>query len=445
MAKGLDGFREGVVAVGCEAIRRADAAINLGAQTFSGVSDVVGHLKEEALNLIRNRVISPKTMETTKGLVTRSPKGIHPDKQWAWENILGVPAIFFEMLEGVYSIKDMPDHLPQINAIVDQIAQHCAEKSEGAVGCEDDEKPSRPRIYVAGEGSSIAMPGALATKFGKNVENATVESLCCAEVNNVKAEDTVIILSNSGKTDTAVKLAERAKEVGALVVGITKDSNSELAKICGEENTVVLHCGEEKAVGATKSVVEQCFVVSEMIRGVAGDKSPEDYEALSKMYESALTQHISPEMIRKISSARELVIIGREGVHREAALKVAETIGVKVRIIDTSFALHGDEETFSDGDVVLFIEPDNVKVPKIEEHIASRVPVFYFGPKVRNIEPYLAHGQVITTPRGGNYQPVMNLGVLQNLLVRLAVYKGSKCVPDHARKVGDPVAPTVSA
>jgi len=457
-----------------EGMKRMDTAFSLGMQAGSDVIDTCGHYGSEAMNLVINRALSVETIKTILALVDREQDGFDDYRQFVEED-LGVPAIYYEMLEGTKVIENMPEHFAQICKITGEIYGHCAHagKQEGLHG------PRPSRIYVAGEGSSIAMPGALASKFGEEFGKVPVINKPAAEIKDVCKGDTVILLSNGGTTDTAIALAKQAKDVGAVVVGITMDGESPLAEVCGEENTIVFNCGPEEVVGATKTVVEQCLIVSQIIRGLnghmrrrdrnafagqcknakkgkgsmsdltseaermlAGDRAPLDYENLANLYRNALTQPIPQDIIRTISMARELVIIGGEGVHREAALKVAETIGVKVRLIDTSFTLHGDAETMNDRDVVLILEPNTDKIKKIEKKISARVPVFYFGSKLGDFENKLPHGRVIRTPREDNFQSIMDLGVLQNLFVRLAVYKGSKCQPKIADKVGDPIEVT---
>jgi fructoselysine-6-P-deglycase FrlB-like protein len=410
-------------------ISKGGIAVELCRQAVALVANLSTHFGKGVINLICDRKLeAPDVWQLMHYVDTDTDfTGISKEGMEALD-ALKIPPIFYEMLQGIRAIRSMPKHEGVVGGICDKINRRLDP-------VERKEEERQPRIYVAGEGSSIAIPGALATKFSRDIDNAVVVSRCCSDITDICACDTVIILSNSGMTDTAVRLAERANGVGALTFGITKDSGSELARVCGKENTIILNCGTESAVGATKSVVEQCFVVSEIIRRLSSVGYVEsNYDELAEIFSTALTQEVPQEIIRRIAFARQLVIIGNHGVHREAALKAAETIGLKVRLIDSSFALHGDEETFGDGDVVLFIEPDLEKLPKIGRHIASRVPVFYLRNDIGVADEFS-----IPVPKHEEYQPVMNLGVVQNLLIRLAIYKGCSCEPQHCRKVGDAV------
>jgi len=424
---------DGIVDPVNNALEKGGTAVEFLKQMKSLVVDMVCHCGGGIRNLMRDRKLEAPDIWQLMHFVNASADCANISEEgMAALRALDIPPIFYEMLQGIRVIKEMPGH----EAKIDEICWKILRRIDPS---ERREEERQPRIYVAGEGSSIAIPGALAVKFSGEIDNAIVVSRCCAEVPDISSCDTVIILSNSGMTDTAVKLAERAKGVGALAIGITKDPKSELARVCGDENVVTLNCGTEKAVGATKSVVEQCFVVSEIINRLSSiGYAEEDYDELSELFATALTQEIPQEVVRRIAFARELVIVGNNGVHREAALKAAETIGLKVRLIDTPFALHGDEETFGNGDVILFIEPDLSKLPKIKTHIASRVPVFYLRSDIETADECS-----IPVPKHERYQPVMDLGVVQNLLIRLAIYRGDSCEPKHCRKVGDSVDATL--
>lgn len=434
MVSKFDKFVDKVPEVAFEAVSRAKEAFALVRQTGSHVCELGSNFRDGVLNLMMDRKLEEPVINELLEIIDRDGDigSISPEAE-IFLNKHDIPLIYYEMLQGISVIRKMPAHADQIDRLSDGIYN-----KKDAFLSKMDKGGRPPRVYVAGEGSSIAIPGALAERFSFDVDDARVISNCC-EAEDILDCDTVIVLSNSGMTDTSVKLAETARKYGAFVVGITKDSESELARICGEENTIVLNCGSEVAVGATKSVVEQCLLVSALIKRMAVIEGKDDYSKLADQFQIALTQDIPQDMIRKISLARELVIIGSDGVHREAALKVAETIGVKVRIIDKPFALHGDEETFGDGDVILFIDPPNDKLVKIKKHIESRVPVFYLCGDSKTSED-LGYENVISVPSSCDYQPVMHLGAIQNLLIRLAIYKRKNCVPKYCRKVGDAVS-----
>ena len=412
---------------------RLREGLELAEQASAGVSALVRHYASEVKNLIADRRLDPGVVEALYNVVMAAEDytSISDDQRVVFEQA-GVPTIYCEMLQGVRAIEDMPLHNGQISRLSKGMSQNAGrERTENW----------QPRIYITGEGSSIAIPGELALNVSRDMTGAELVTRCCGELiesgEEIALGDTVIITSNSGQTDTALKLARKALSVDANVIGITRNPESELARLCGEENTIILQCGKETAVGATKSVVESCFVVSNLIRGFSGEHLADDLDMVAAEYGTALTQEIPREFVRALSRARSIVIVGSDGVHREAALKVAETIGVPVRIIDRPFGLHGDEETFHAEEAVLFVEPYKEKLGKIEALIGNRgIPLFYITSD-DEVAASLPEMRALKAERVGIYQPVVNLGVIQKLLIDLAVYKNSNCVPKHARKVGD--------
>ena len=386
----------------------------------SGVPDTVNtalHYVQEIRNAILNRQLSAEDIEALMEKI-----GLNEDVNTIREFMEDrkIPWIYYEMLEGVQVIKDF-NETTNLDSIFQVIDQH-------STSAESD-RPTR--LYVVGEGSSRAIPANLAVKQGLDMDNVEVLGGSCTEVEDIHEEDIVVIMSNSGETDTAIQLADRANASGALTISVTTNETSSLATKC--EHLVHLKCGKEEAVGATKSVVEQILVAYEITMGK--DKKP-DYDQVSQDFQSLLTQSISPDILRQLSLARELIIVGKQGIHKEANLKVAETIGVPVRTIDSPDLLHGDEETFQDHNCVLIFDPDPEKVEKIEKLISSRIPVFYVTSE--GLSQSIPEDRVINIEHDSpDLQPLMNLAAVQNILVRLAIYKGSNCTPKHARKVGD--------
>lgn len=404
------------------------------------------HFRGEVKNLFLDRKISEKQLESLLFAVDASPVGqaLSPEEQDGFRK-KNVPPIYWEMLQGAKVINE--EHMRKHDLKLKKFAEEIDQKIDDSW-----QDGYTPTLYITGEGSSIAIPGYLAESIAASLGylHVNVVSKCCAEVKDVNFKDIVVVMSNSGKTATAIKLAQKAEKAGALCFGITQNPKSKLAEVCGEENTVILNCGKEGAVGATKSVVEQSMVISALLKKTAHEcnndsKDDTDYEEISRTYGESLTSKIPREIVYQISKARELVIIGGEGVHREAALKAAETIGKKVRIIDRPFGLHGDEETFTPDDTVLFLDPYLDTIADIEKHLITEriekgkkpVPVFYLtsDESVRSLVPD-AEKRVLMAPKNENYQPIMNLGVIQRMLVDVAVYQGKDCTPEFARKVG---------
>ncbi len=68
----------------------------------------------------------------------------------------------------------------------------------------------------------------------------------------------VVAISQSGESTDTNLVLERAKEAGALTIGITNEPDSTLAKLATD--TFLVRAGKEKSVAATKTYTGQIFL-----------------------------------------------------------------------------------------------------------------------------------------------------------------------------------------
>jgi len=438
----LDSFAVAVIDAGTEVVDKIDSSADAVMQAGKEVVNVAGYFASDMRNLWEDKQLLQEDISRVFDMILANNADglelgdINGETKAELES-MKIPVIFYEMMQSYFVIRNMGDHEEQLRLLTGRINRH--------VRSERNEKTRDSKIFVTGEGSSAAIPGEIAKHMAESFgpKNFTVEAERCGELLNgreILSKDAFIIMSNSGETDTAVRLAEKAKAIGARVIVITQNENSPLAKICEKDDVVVLECGKEEAIGATKSVVEQTMIIENIMGKLAGKKrhAEIDYETLATEFVSNLGAPIDPNIIQNISRARELVVVGARGEQMETALKIAETIGIKVRIIERADILHGHEETLTAGDVVLVLNPYPSKVAKIEEKIASRVPVYYIGSA--DLGNRFADRTIKVGRVNDDIQPLVDLAAIQNLLVRLAIYRGSNCEPNYARKVGDEVA-----
>lgn len=384
---------------------------------FREIALLMRHYAREARNVLFDRTLDAGT---TRLLLASIREG----RECAEEGV--GPRIYYEMLQEIGVIENFDvQRLDGINSV---ISGHLMPRRDVGAAIR------KPRLIFVGEGSSREIPGNLAVSLAKTVKLEGVEVAVSspAGISDLNWDDVVIVMSNSGETSTSVELAERAAREGILAVGMTTNPRSRLARACGHK--IILECGEEKAVGATKSVVEQSLVTAGIIYGL-NEKPFPDAQELARKFEGALTREIPLSAIRKISRARQLVVVGRNGLQKELNLKIAETIGMPVKPIETCDILHGDEETFSPADCILIFEPPVERLAKIEKFIASRASVVYVTAVPLDLRG--SRSEQIIMEDAGEMQTLIALAAGQNLLIRTAVYKGSRCEPRFARKVGD--------
>jgi glucosamine--fructose-6-phosphate aminotransferase (isomerizing) len=158
--------------------------------------------------------------------------------------------------------------------------------------------------------------------------------------------DTVaVIVSQSGRTDEMVAVAEWARRQGARTVGITNDGSSALASAV--DFPVLTRAGSERAVPATKTHTAQLCAVAVLAAALATDGSP-IVRALRTVPSEAerilhSTTHIA-ETAHRLSHATALAFTGRGytmATALELALKAQETCGIPALGLSAADLQHG--------------------------------------------------------------------------------------------------------
>jgi glutamine---fructose-6-phosphate transaminase (isomerizing) len=156
----------------------------------------------------------------------------------------------------------------------------------------------------------------------------------------------VVALSQSGRTPDVVAYVERAREQGALTIGVTNEPGSELAR--ASDLTLPLAAGPEHAVAASKTYVNQLGALLLLAGAVAG-RTSEVVEQLGRTADSmaeALPRF--EDAVASVAGAFAYVgrmyVIGR-GIElatvREIALKLTETCRVAAEPLTSTDLAHG--------------------------------------------------------------------------------------------------------
>ena len=122
-------------------------------------------------------------------------------------------------------------------------------------------------------------------------------------------DDTVIILSNSGKTKECVLYLDFLQQQNITnIYIITATPNSLLTE--NNFHSHILNCGKENAVAATKSVIEQALVIELTLREFF--KSPSiNLVSLSLLLENILDLEIPRTCISKVCQSETIFWCGR--------------------------------------------------------------------------------------------------------------------------------------
>jgi glucosamine--fructose-6-phosphate aminotransferase (isomerizing) len=156
----------------------------------------------------------------------------------------------------------------------------------------------------------------------------------------------VVALSQSGRTPDVVAYVERARERGALTIGVTNETDSELARAA--ELTLPLAAGPERSVAASKTYVNQLAAILLLAGAVAG-RTSEIVDQIGRAAESmAEALPGFEDAVASVAGAFAYVgrmyVIGR-GIEfataREIALKLTETCRVAAEPLTSTDLAHG--------------------------------------------------------------------------------------------------------
>ena len=160
------------------------------------------------------------------------------------------------------------------------------------------------------------------------------------------SNSTVIAISQSGETPDVVEYVHRARQRGALTVGLTNDADSTLA---GEAELVIpLHAGPEQAVAATKTYMNSLAALALLAGHLAGGGSEitqELYATTDTIQEA--TGALEPQVATVASDFAyigRMFVIGRGlelSTARETGLKLQETCRVAADALSATDLAHG--------------------------------------------------------------------------------------------------------
>lgn len=295
---------------------------------------------------------------------------------------------------------------------------------------------TRSRVLFSGEGSSRIFPSK------KVIYDALVSGYAetCASEGATQALEydlsshAVLAASNSGRTKEVVRLLRSLRESGheelILVTAGESTPAGEYAHF-----TYRLDSGAERAVAATKTVVEQALVYDLLFRYRNQLKLP-DLSSLADQFQHAIDAKMPESAGTALSGAGTIYWAGRnDGVAEELTLKTNEITRKPADFLEGTYAVHGIEEIMSKEDVVVLIRPFPAEEEKYREVLVEGV-----GMTVLAIAPKPTSFPTMIIPDGGEYAPYLELAAGWNLLVEIGSALGINLdKPERARKVGNEV------
>ena len=241
-------------------------------------------------------------------------------------------------------------------------------------------------------------------------------------------------LSNSGRTREVIELFTMLKDRGHRhLYSLTAFPDSKLESLA--TRGYVLGCGEEGAVAATKSVVEQALFYRALLEAAANQSQlAARLGELSRQFDQALTVAIDPQVVEAIAGASIVYWAGRnEGVAEELTLKTNEITRKTADFMEGTYAVHGIEEVMRRDQVVIWIDPYEGSEEKFEEVLVKGV-----GMKVIAVASRPTRFPTIRIPDAGDLAGYIQMAAGWNILVEVGLRLGVNLdKPERARKVGN--------
>ena len=290
------------------------------------------------------------------------------------------------------------------------------------------------KLFLTGEGSSRLFPAkntiAEQLKLGGDLQVFT-EGATQAQEYNLEG-CCVLGTSNSGKTKEFIRLFHKLKENESIQqLGLTAHDKTPLSEL--SQHCHILQCGNEDAVAATKSLVEQALVTLSYLCALRGEAMP-SLANLDKEIESVLTSTIENEITQACAQAKTLYFAGRNnGVAEELTLKTNEITRKRSAYLEGTYAVHGIEEVMEAEDVLIVIDPFEEEEEKFEQCLKDDV-----GIKIFTISDRKTRFPTLIIPKNESYSTTLQLCSGWNLLVEIGIELGIDLDKlERARKVGN--------
>ena len=291
-------------------------------------------------------------------------------------------------------------------------------------------------LHLTGEGSSRLFPAKHAIKLARQRGydlNLHTEAGCQSRAYDLD-DWAVLGASNSGKTAEVIQLFKQLNEQGhERLFSVTAFADSMLESFATAG--YVLTCGEEGAVAATKSVIEQALTVQAIVEQAADELTlAKKLPALADAMQAALTARVPDEITQMIARSPVIYWAGpNDGVAEELTLKTNEITRKPSDYLEGTYAAHGVEEVMNAGDVVLWIDPIADQEHKFEEVLVKGVGVNVIAIAARD-----TRFPTIKVHNVGDLTGYAYMAAGWNVLVQAGLALGVNLdKPQRARKVGN--------
>jgi glutamine---fructose-6-phosphate transaminase (isomerizing) len=297
-------------------------------------------------------------------------------------------------------------------------------------------------LYITASGTSYH--AGLLMKFRLNKEaKIRVDTVVAGELKEhagfLGKGSVVVVFSQSGETADVMEAVKEAKRHGARVYSIVNAAGSTLAR--ESDGVLLLNCGPEVGVAATKSFTAQVVVANLVVDAVLGKKRSNGFKELSDAVTEALK---CDEQIRDIVyEYRErpdfyFVARGYESpVAMEGALKLKELSYIHAEGMPASELKHGTLALIEKGTPVVVLNPSGYahadSLSNAEELRARGADVIGVSDEMDEVYKHFIH-----VPRvQAKFTPIVEAIPLQLLAYHMSVARRND--PDYPRNLAKSV------
>jgi glucosamine--fructose-6-phosphate aminotransferase (isomerizing) len=169
----------------------------------------------------------------------------------------------------------------------------------------------------------------------------------------------VVVLSQSGETADVLEAVKEARRRGTKILSIVNAAGSTLAR--ESDLVLLLNCGPEVGVAATKSFTAQVVVANMVVDAVLGKNGTEGIQELSEaITETLKTEKQIKKIVRRYRDNSDFYFVARgyqSPVALEGALKLKELSYVHAEGMPMSELKHGTLALIEKGTPVVVINP----------------------------------------------------------------------------------------
>jgi glutamine---fructose-6-phosphate transaminase (isomerizing) len=221
-------------------------------------------------------------------------------------------------------------------------------------------------VYITGSGTSYhsgLLAKNLLAKFAKIKSEVIMSSEFQYMSDTLETNSAIIAISQSGETADVIHAVKKAKEHGSKILSIINISTSSLARI--SDSVLVLNCGPEIGVAATKSFIGQLMIIYNIVNLLSGNQL-----SLNKINQKKLVTDIEKtleldEKIKTIvskldSEIKDIYILGRSlhySIALEGSLKIKELAYIHAEGIAAGELKHGPLALIDAKSLVIVINP----------------------------------------------------------------------------------------